>query len=51
MDEEERCSEEEYAEAYKEWFWRSEVERQDEEMERKYEAADMRRKELKEESL
>ena len=51
MDEEERCSEEEYAEAYKEWFWLRDVERQDEEIERKYEAADMRRKEIKESAL
>ena len=51
MDEEDRCSDEEYAEAYKEWLWLRDIKEQDEEMERKLEQADLRRKELIEEKL
>ena len=49
MDEEERCSEEEAAEAYKEWFWHKECERAEDSLEYKLECADMKRKELREE--
>ena len=51
MDEEERCSDEEYAEAYKEWLWLRDIKEQDEDLERKLEQADLRRKELKESAL
>lgn len=50
MDEEDRCNEEEYAEAYKEWLWQRDM-AQDDEWERKLEAADLRRKEIKESQL
>jgi hypothetical protein len=48
MDEEERCSDEEAAEAYKEWFWHKECERAEDALEARLEQADLRRKEIKE---
>lgn len=51
MDEEERCSDEEYAEAYKEWLWEKEWASDGLELESKLEQADLRRKELKESAL
>ena len=43
--------EREMAQAYREWFWTHDVKRQDEELDAMYEAADMQRKEIKEQAL
>lgn len=42
------CSEEEAAEAYKQWFWQQAVQEQENHNEFMRVAADMRRKEIKE---
>ena len=47
-EDDEQASEEEAAEAYKEWFWHKECELAEDALEMKLEQADLRRKELKE---